>query len=118
MKRKILALFCVLCVVGLAQWAGAVMVDGEKYDTFDPIDLRARVLEVAADCSWVVVGETRFETGSLTLKGKRLETTYYDADGNPLKNACSIRPRDRVYAKGVILNDGTIMAVTIRKSKL
>jgi len=115
MKRRILAVFCTAWVMGMAAWGGADMLSGEEYDVFDIIELRARVMEVAGDCSWVIVGETRFLVGSHTIEGHRLRTTCLDANGNPLENACAIQPRDRVHAKGVILEDRTIMAVTIQK---
>ncbi|VFQ45473.1 hypothetical protein [Desulfoluna butyratoxydans] len=114
MKRFILAVVCMVWAMGTAAWAGE-MLSEEEYDVFDFIEMQARVLEVAGDCTWVVVGETRFYVGSAVYDGNRVRTTCLDASGNPLKNACLIKPRDRVYAKGVILEDRTIMAVTIRK---
>lgn len=115
MKRGILVALCLAGVMGITAWSGAEILRGEDPDALEIIKSRARVMEVASDCSWVIVGEKRFIVGAGIVGDKRYETECLDVDGAPLENACDFRPRDRVYVKGVVLEDRTTLALTIKK---
>ncbi|WP_300668307.1 hypothetical protein [Desulfoluna sp.] len=115
MKKRLLAAFCVAWVMGLTAWAFSETRVKKDADDFQIVELRAAVMEVAPDCSWVVVGETRFEIGFKTDGAKRYKTKCLTSEGEPLDSACDFHPRDRVHAKGFLYKDHTVRAVTIQK---
>lgn len=114
MTRRIMVAFCAVWVMGMTAWVSGTLGKDDP-ERGEIIELRADVMEVAQDCSWVIVGETRFLIGSRTHDGERLQSQCLDVSGAPLKNACALKPHDHVHAKGVRLEDRTIMAVTLQK---
>ena len=84
------------------------------YDDKRVVEKKSEVMEVAADGTWMLIGESTFVIGSWFHDGTRTKTKLLDASGNKAKLS-RFKRRDRVYVKGVARKDGTLFAYVIQK---
>ncbi|SCY81611.1 hypothetical protein [Desulfoluna spongiiphila] len=84
------------------------------YDDRRVVEKKSEVMEVAADGTWMLIGESTFVIGSWFHDGTRTKTKLLDASGNAAKLS-HFKRRDRVYVKGVARKDGTLFAYVIQK---
>ena len=88
--------------------------DSRAYDDRRVVEKKSEVMDVAADGSWMLIGESTFVIGAWLHDGTRFKTKLLDASGKAVKHF-RFNHRDRVYVKGVARKDGTLFAYVIQK---